>query len=399
MHDGLETIRKDATKIATAQIAAFRKNHKKKGKGKKQTDLLQGSRESMDIPPPPPESVAAPSPLAIQAALALSDAELLKQSMLQVPIVVIGDTNCDPDDACAVHALLRYGEADINGKISTKADAPDEQTSKQNKPKAQVFGEFVDAYEYAYSLTNDEVPPTMICEELFGVLTLSAHEDATGDIYKLSPLAEETLRKIFESFATFSISSASGDAFATGLLESSAIDLMMSVDDVKMWLTRINGRPDRGSELRAAAKYMRVPADPNLISAESSASNHVAAAAPVGEDEEGGDAGGISLPENGFLTLEGFCSIYGDMVYEGKVWAISYDFAFCGFPLPQSTRVFTARYDRAYVGGSEALRVISVRELGVGPIELGCVGVGGCLPNMDHPSDHLPIAIVVDYVN
>jgi hypothetical protein len=394
VHDGLETIRKDATKIATVQISAFRKAHKKKGKSKKKQEQEQSNESAngaaaADVPPPPP--VALTVPAAIEAALGLSDADLLKQALLQVPIVVLGDTNCDPDDACAVHALLRYGEADINGKITATEDA-----SKQNKPKAHVFGEFIDAYESAYTLANAEIPPTMICEELFGVLSLSALEDGSGDMYKLSPIAEERLRKIFESFATFTATLASGNSFATNLLEESALDVMMSVDDVRGWLTRINGTPDRGSELRAAAKYMRIPADPNAP--EASACDSVAV--PAGEDEDGGDAGGgVVLPENGFLTLEGFCAIYGDMVYEGKVWAISYDFAFCGFPLPPSSRVFTARYDRAYVGGCDALKLVSVRDMGVGPVAEGCRGVGGCLPNAEHPSDHLPIAILVDYLH
>lgn len=116
----------------------------------------------------------------------------------------------------------------------------------------------------------------------------------------------------------------------------------------------------------------------------------------------------------------------------GKYWGVAWDLAKCGSPLPganQNER-FTARYDRVWVGDTAPLtaavggggataagsaggnkkgfgstigikltssatsnaRVIAVRATmadGTGPPPL--------LPNAQHPSDHLPIGLTVDF--
>ena len=96
----------------------------------------------------------------------------------------------------------------------------------------------------------------------------------------------------------------------------------------------------------------------------------------------------------------------------GKVWSVSWDLAACGFPVnPSSKAVFSARYDRAYVSlgwmnqrqqqrqvasrSSSPQALVAVSDLGVGSVQEGCLGVGGCLPNSHHPSDHLPIALAI----
>jgi hypothetical protein len=43
--------------------------------------------------------------------------------------------------------------------------------------------------------------------------------------------------------------------------------------------------------------------------------------------------------------------------------------------------------------GGDGVGLVSVSDLGVGSVASGCLGVGGCLPNKHHPSDHLPISI------
>ena len=119
------------------------------------------------------------------------------------------------------------------------------------------------------------------------------------------------------------------------------------------------------------------------------------------------------------------------MLCAGKVWSVSWDLAACGFPVnPASTAVFSARYDRAYVSRGWMLlqqqqqqqqcsrgtedghdssssscdtassahvprALVAVSDLGVGSVAEGCLGVGGCLPNKLHPSDHLPISITL----
>ena len=95
--------------------------------------------------------------------------------------------------------------------------------------------------------------------------------------------------------------------------------------------------------------------------------------------------------------------------------------AVCGFPVhPDSMDVYSARYDRAYVSlgwlqqqqqrrqrrqrlcqaphdpsGQQERVLVAVSELGVGNVAEGCRGVGGCLPNKGHPSDHLPISLAL----
>lgn len=93
------------------------------------------------------------------------------------------------------------------------------------------------------------------------------------------------------------------------------------------------------------------------------------------------------------------------------MWSVSWDLAACGFPVnPDSASVFSARYDRAYVSqgwlqhrhqqhqqrqNSQGRVLVAVSDLGVGSVKDGCLGVGGCLPNQAHPSDHLPISLAV----
>ena len=112
--------------------------------------------------------------------------------------------------------------------------------------------------------------------------------------------------------------------------------------------------------------------------------------------------------------------------------------AACGYPVnPASLDVFSARFDRAYVSSGWLLRqqlrcqsrqtsteirddklemtfrvdtndnnddiktptpaaLVAVSDLGVGNVTEGCLGVGGCLPNRYHPSDHLPISLALN---
>jgi endonuclease/exonuclease/phosphatase family metal-dependent hydrolase len=94
------------------------------------------------------------------------------------------------------------------------------------------------------------------------------------------------------------------------------------------------------------------------------------------------------LPMHGYLTYDEFYSVYKTCIQYGKMWAVSYDFAVCGFPLPLSDEVFMARYDRAYVSGGAVVK--AVRHTIDHTKEISC------LPSSQHASDHLPILVVVD---
>ena len=105
--------------------------------------------------------------------------------------------------------------------------------------------------------------------------------------------------------------------------------------------------------------------------------------------ENGGESNGqkavekpkprITIPEDGILSLEGFQRVYLGECREGKFWGISYDLAIMGQPLPD-VGTFSARFDRMYC--SQALRPTAV---------LDTVSEVAC-PNVQEPSDHLPVA-------
>mmetsp|Transcript_24750 Transcript_24750/g.41857 ORF Transcript_24750/g.41857 Transcript_24750/m.41857 type:complete len:632 (+) Transcript_24750:90-1985(+) len=408
MHDALESIRKDAVKVIQKYqtntnkiISSFKKSRKKQLQ--KQRVVMDGDKLDSSS-----NHVVGDGEITIPVlpwACRLSAEDVLQR----LPVVVLGDMNCDPSDHSAAHALLLYGEA------STQAGDKDKSKSKSKK---QLLGEFVDVYDFAYSAAGGQPPPTMICEHLYGVITdpvvLSSasteenqsqqqeqQEMEVEERHELSAMAETSIRGMFEKFATKKLKSAScgGDSGVDG-------EVAMCSSDVRRWLVTINLADNRGSELRGALARMMTP---------TSDAREVA----------GGDGGSYleELPDNdgyesAHLTWTGFRDIYVQAINEGKVWSVSWDLAACGYPVnPSSTAVFSARYDRAYVShgwmrqrqghlstdeknghgtvSAAPSVLLAVADLGVGSVEEGCLGVGGCLPNQHHPSDHLPISLTV----
>lgn len=114
------------------------------------------------------------------------------------------------------------------------------------------------------------------------------------------------------------------------------------------------------------------------------------------------------LPADGHLTWAGFLNVYRSEVYYGKYWGVSWDMSKCGFPLPhlpedtapaaegetaeeallrQHPR-FRAHFDHIFVLSAD---VLAVRDTGgdrCDPLPL-------LLPNGQHPSDHLPVGVVI----
>ncbi|MCB9766006.1 MAG: endonuclease/exonuclease/phosphatase family protein [Alphaproteobacteria bacterium] len=137
-------------------------------------------------------------------------------------------------------------------------------------------------------------------------------------------------------------------AGADGGMDAAAIDA---------WIQRINRAPQRGSEHRKAAAVLA-------------------------------EAG------RSVLSREDFVGVYRSELSEGKIWSVQHDLQSCGL-LPEGARVpYTASLDRLYhtIGTLEAVAVwdplTEARRQ-----ELAATGLG--LPNVWHPSDHVPLGAVV----
>jgi hypothetical protein len=419
--DALETIRKHATKAIASHID-FLKKKSQQMKKRKPRAAPAVSGETTDAehagqPQQPQEEKQQPE---------INYVDLAETLLSSTPIVLLGDMNCDPVDICGSHSLLIYGEATLDGKLTNeKKEAEEEkfdsQDKKDNSVKRHPFLPFVDTYDYAYRSQGgdgaeggecpSEPPPTMIVEELYDVLTQPLTSDQLSEDslsgtrflstppedpllltplaqynLQLSPLAIARLRLMFEKYAQTSLPPLSGLSVSDS--SSDTQRRVMSSGDTKRWLIDINKEWNRGSEFRAAMIRMKFF---------SSQLDSTAMPPPPPSEEKNSSVSvaSVAMPANGYLDWSEYRSIYEQMIAEGKVWAVSADMATCGFPLPDSSRVFTARYDRIYISGGLKDCLMYVRDIPCGSIEEGCRGVGGCLPNALYPSDHLPVAITL----
>ncbi|GAX13732.1 hypothetical protein FisN_30Lh017 [Fistulifera solaris] len=193
-----------------------------------------------------------------------------------------------------------------------------------------------------YEMEN--APPTLVVSELISLLV------EHGSAYEQPQFTEDVLQRLERIF----------DRYATHH-RVEADERVMNVQDVERWLIAINGQVGRGSEFREAARQMGW-----TESAE-------------GKDEASEGPTRITLPVNGYLTLEGFRHVYENELKGGKFWGIAYDLAVLGEPLPDAG-VFQSRYDRIY--GSSAIQPTAVMHF---RSEVAC-------PNEHEPSDHLPVA-------
>jgi hypothetical protein len=421
--DSLDTIRKHAMKSISSHIDLLKKKSQqmKKRKPRKERTAPPGETTDADIDHPQQQQQ--------QQQSEINYVDLAESLLSSTPIVLLGDMNCDPVDECGSHSLLIYGEATVEGKVSHDKEQneqkfSDDNNKKENSVKCHPFLPFLDTYDYAYRGGGGrgergiqmEPPPTMIVEELYDVLTIPLPDQLSDPPpyqdsllltplaqynLQLSPLATDRLRLMFEKYAqTFLPLPGSS---------SNSDKKVMSSGDIKRWLVDINKEWNRGSEYRAAMirmKFFSSPASSKKTSSSfprppSPPPSSLPGESPRVQEEEHPSvpSPSVSIPDNGYLDWPEYRSIYEQMIAEGKVWAVSSDMATCGFQLPDSSRVFTARYDRIYISGALQDCLVHVRDIPCGSIEEGCRGVGGCLPNALYPSDHLPVAIALSLPN
>ena len=88
-----------------------------------------------------------------------------------------------------------------------------------------------------------------------------------------------------------------------------------------------------------------------------------------------------------------------------SVWGVAHDLGKCGFPLPDSNRLFKARFDRIYVSGTEYLggdkevgfgKLRNVEDVLVSVRDTGANDMHMPSPNLEEASDHLAIMVEVN---
>jgi hypothetical protein len=342
MHDALECIRKEATKhiqlyLKTTNkiLASIKKAHNKQRRSKPPKTDVDAPLLVPEPPVFPVQQEVTPLLLPLPWGCEMSVEEILKQ----LPVVVLGDMNCDPCDFSAPHALLLYGEATARGVVMPMGDSSSSSSSSLSlssscklKVKKQLLGNFVDAYDFAYSSGNSAqsssisaelstgAPPTMICEHLYGVITdeitsplADNNNNYNNEVevevrHELSAMALESIFGMFSKFASMSKHPSSP---LSPPLSPAVKEYVMSTSDVKKWLETINLASNRGSEMRAALASMVMLTPVCLLGDEvgESGSDILIAKEELREfpPEEAG----------AYLDWNGFRSIYEQSINEG----------------------------------------------------------------------------------
>jgi hypothetical protein len=197
------------------------------------------------------------------------------------------------------------------------------------------------------SVSTRPEPPTLVVAELISQMA----KDQSSAYKSLSDDVIDRLKRCFTKYAT------EDDEEDLGINGK-----VMSTQDVEKWLVDINKQVGRGSEFRTAAKEMGWT-EPKVEESEDG---------PIEKPR-------ITLPQESFLSLNGFINVYEQELHDGKFWGIAYDLGIMGEPLPMIGR-FEGRYDRMYCTGKlEPTAVIDF------------LSTVPC-PNDNEPSDHLPVA-------
>lgn len=259
-----------------------------------------------------------------------------KNPVENVRAIVCGDFNGGPE--CGAVRFLEDGFVDSDFLEDGEAVSSNKKTLSFSSP-------MTDAIAYGRG-DGESPPPTMVVAELISQMVQTGsngYEDP-----KLSDNIVERLTRIYNGYTT---------------TKSDGGDTVMSTADVEKWLIKINGRLCRGDEYREAAKQMgwKVPEEAKDL--------------PNDKIKKL-----VTLPDNSFLSLEGFIAVYQRELGGGKFWSIAHDLAVLGEPLSMDAGLFTARYDRMYCSG--ALQPVAVLDF---PCDTSC-------PNESEPSDHLPVA-------
>jgi GNAT superfamily N-acetyltransferase/endonuclease/exonuclease/phosphatase family metal-dependent hydrolase len=243
---------------------------------------------------------------------------------------------------------------------------------------------------------------------------------------------------------------AQGSAAANLLLgnKPAAVGTVVGTADVRVmrkaavlrWLETINFQVGRGTEFRAAAAFMGwlPPELPTSTTGEAEDQDPRPPRPKAASDLP--DAGALSwrefrhiyetevciiltlikvihLPNVSFQSL--FLSstvkfsvgalllFFSWQVRGGKYWGVAWDLSKCGSPLPGANEGerFVARYDRVWVGEAGAAAAATTSVLPTGRVRVVAVratlATGAAppplLPNAQHPSDHLPIGLTVEF--
>eukprot|EP00903_Cladosiphon_okamuranus_P013552 g12623.t1 len=337
--DGLDTARKEASKLISAEAAAAAaeggksKGSEKGGGGAEGREGRKGGKGGGG-------AASAPAP------------------GTSAPVVVCGDFNSN--GRTAVWELLTKGVVEASFREQGYPD-----TAITSKDKRHGFGPFADLYEEAYGAGEGSEGGSMLERgdplaahppPTFLVPLLHPHfigEDGEG----ISSRLKAALSKAFYSFvARYGTNTANTDTEEATSGDRQKEKTFLPREGVEAWLVKINRALGRGSEFRAAEAIM----------------------------EPG--------PEGG-LTLEDFFSIYAMEVREGKFWGVAHDLHALGVELPGGipwVGPYTARFDRVFYSKATLDAVGAMEPLCQEDREL--VAGGDCLPNSWHPSDHLAVA-------
>lgn len=266
----------------------------------------------------------------VRSVMTLARKQKQKEPEKSTRLIVCGDFN--GGDECGAVRYLEDGYVDE----TCLEDGEPVTSSKKIMPLSAPMA------DAAKSLERNP-PATMVVSELISQMV-------EGDPYdnpKFSATMLKRLETIYKGLATHTLDDATQK---------------MNIDDVEKWLKRINLELGRGDEFREAARQMGwVDPDPDPDASFAQQKTR------------------ITLPRDGYLSLEGFINVYLKELNAGKFWGICHDMAVLGEPLPDNG-VFQARYDRIY--HSKAIRPVAVVDT---CSEIPC-------PNPSEPSDHLPVA-------
>lgn len=265
---------------------------------------------------------------AVKGVLTLARKSKQTQPEETIRLIVCGDMNGGKE--CGAVNFLEQGFVDEK----FLEDNEPVSSGRKDLPLAQPMK---DATASVQRPNNCDSPSTMVVAELMSSLM----EDPSYVNPALSHSMLDRLERIYKRLATGN-------------------DGMMTREDVEEWLIKINHKLGRGDEYRNAAAEMGWE-DPNP------------------EDSYDIRKRRVQLPQDGFLTLQGFQNVYQKELCSGKFWGIAHDMGVLGDPLPD-LGLFEARYDRMYC--SAALSTTAV---------VDTLATRAC-PNNDEPSDHLPIA-------
>ena len=242
-------------------------------------------------------------------------------------VVVAGDFNSQGHSA--VRELLTAGEVlpafRESGDPTEREQGSTEITSKAKK---QPFGAFGDALGDACERAGCARPPTMVVQDLMATML----DEASGDEGTPSAAMTAALDECFDGL--------------------SADGAVLTEEEERAWLIKINKQVGRGSEFRAAQ-------------------------AP---------------PSATALTRADFHSVYQDELAQGKFWGVEHDLCVMrGRGLHKEGSTFTADFDYVYYTKA-TLRLEGVQALlPEAQMEQLLAGTTS-LPNEFHPSDHLPLA-------